>query len=473
MTDDLERRLARLGREPGSSPRAVPAPPLAELLDAAGRRRVRRRSGVAAVSVAVLVVGVAVSATARSVVDDRPATQVASMPGATSTSAAPPPAPPTTMPVPSAAAHTAPPTPAAAPPTTARASTTPTVVAAASTTVPGPPAVEGTGPGLWVVGVDGRGLRQVSPDGGPITWSPDGQTIAKAVSGLIWLLSADAPQRATTLPVEGEWAACLDWSSKGELAWLTAEGDLRVSSDLATSRVVARFEERYVQRGCRWSPDGSLLAVDAGTVTVLDRTGAVVRRSAARVSSSRWGSTLTWSPDGSRLAVATATSASSSSDDVTVLDVEPAAGADPDTGASSFPAPEKGPDVVAISWNRAGTALLLSSFGGLQSSMDPDDGRVTALPVTCCRLLTELPDGRLATFASVPDRGPHRALAVLDDDFALHRTLAVTSGPRPDRPAGMECYGSYLSSMRVSPDGGRIAFLVEANWGPRCDSPTF
>ena len=122
--------------------------------------------------------------------------------------------------------------------------------------------------GLYVVGADGRGLTRLSRQTAlSLDWSPDGRSLA-FTAGLweIW--------GGTSLDKVG----LLDFGSGRVRTYRVTE-----AADIS------------------WSPDSRSIAVMGNTViSILTTTGKVVRR--IPVGRSAWLNTVTWSPDGRRLA---------------------------------------------------------------------------------------------------------------------------------------------------------------------------
>lgn len=459
--DDLESRLTEMGSH--FVPEDGSLPPVDPLLEAARRRAVRRR---AAMGGALATVVVAVGALAAAQVSERPAEQsrVAAEEGSSTTTSLAPSsttaatsttAPATTVPQRSDPDTTA---PAGAGAGTAPRNTS----SGATTTTVSPSSSDGIGPGLWVVNVDGTGLRQLSPDGGAMSWSPDGKVIAKAAGDQIWVFDSSGSGEARTVAVHGDWAACLDWSSRGDLAWVTSSGELRISSDGRTSRALpGQYSSNVGIASCQWSPDGSRLAIGRDGLTVVDRVGEVIRRVDG-------GRSVVWSPDGKRLAFVRSEAQSGSS----IVILEPSAS----DGQGQAIAPPDESYVHGLSWSIDGSSLYVQG-GRTAFKLDAATKQTTRLDSAagCCRLLTELPDGRFLAFSPspVPEEGERKVLTISTSDFATTRTLAKTRGPRPDAPVMSECRGPYLSDKRVSPDGREVAFIALASYGPRCDSPVF
>lgn len=460
--DDLESRLAEMGSH--FVPEDGSLPPVDPLLEAAHRRAVRRRAAVGgALATVVVAVGTLVAAQvpqrraeqSRVAAEQGSSTTTSLAPSSTSVTATT--APPTTVPQ-GSEPETAPAGAGASPGTAPRDTSS----GSATTTTVRPSSSERIGPGLWVVNVDGTGLRQLSPDGGAMSWSPDGKVIAKAAGDQIWVFDSSGSGEARTVAVHGDWAACLDWSSRGDLAWVTSSGELRISSDGLTSRALpGQYSSNVGIASCQWSPDGSRLAIGRDGLTVVDRVGEVIRRVDG-------GRSVVWSPDGRRLAFVRSEAQSRSS----IVILEPSAA----DGEGQAVAPPDGSYIHGLSWSIDGRSLYVQS-GRTAFKLDATTQQTTRLDsaAACCRLLTELLDGRFLAFSPSPvaEEGERKVLTISTSDFATTRTLARVRGPRPDAPVMSECRGPYLSDKRVSPDGREVAFIALAAYGPRCDSPAF
>ena len=103
--------------------------------------------------------------------------------------------------------------------------------------------------GLYVVGVDGRGLRRLG-DGSSPDWSPDGERIAFAAADGIRVIAPDGSGAHLLAPGTGP-----RWSPDGTEILFQAGRELQVI-DVATGAV------RTLSPGldAEWSPDGSKIA---------------------------------------------------------------------------------------------------------------------------------------------------------------------------------------------------------------------
>ena len=77
---------------------------------------------------------------------------------------------------------------------------------------------------LWVVGLDGKGLRQVTPAGVTAQccmnyrWSPDGTTILFAgAEGGLWTIGIDGSNLKEVFHQDGKWAITPTWSPDGSM----------------------------------------------------------------------------------------------------------------------------------------------------------------------------------------------------------------------------------------------------------------
>jgi hypothetical protein len=266
------------------------------------------------------------------------------------------------------------------------------------------------------------------------------------------------------LPVGAPSAVCLDWSSRGDLAWVTSTGDVRIAGpdDEAGRSVVTGGEPDWGAR-CRWSPDGSTLVVArADGVLALSPRGAVEWRMDELVV----GEHLAWSPDGRHVA---ARSTDPETEEAALVVIDASA----DDVLRRLPLP--GPDLRSLSWDRTGTALLVETgtAGSTHHRVRISDGRVEAIEgAWCCQTLEELADGRWLGFGA-NGMGRHKTLLVVDAAFSSPQLLAQGRDPRPDQPVMTECRGVYLVEKRVSPNGREVATFGRATYGPRCDSPVF
>ena len=468
---DLEQRLGAVRDALSSAtPAAERSGAAAARAIAAGRRRRAQRLQVASITAASLVSAVVVATTvslrspATSSPRDSETARLANtvstvVPVVTSS------APTTTRPVPRPTARPA------VTPSTSTPSAPPT-----STTTTGPPpsdpAIAGVSSGTWVVGLDGKQLRQVSPTGlGQLAWSPDGGRLAITDGNWIWKMAIEGSRPTTTVPTP-DGARCLDWSSKGDLVWVSMAGDVLVAPDAAErGEVLARAHgagDHAVHVDCRWSPDGSLVAVvDPDHLVLLRRDGTVLQAIPRVVADWQDEELLAWSPDGRSLAAVRTVDPPSSPNDQQeeLLVVQP--GAEPVVLLTAS-------EVKHVSWHPKGTGVYAEvrhDSARTQLLVDVATKRTDALPA-CCDKLDTLADGRFVGFSSDEQYGARKVLSLVGADLSKSATLAK------GRPPGsgsvmLECRGVYLWSKRLSPSQSRVAFVARSSYGPRCDSPSF
>ena len=325
---------------------------------------------------------------------------------------------------------------------------TSTTTTAAATAVP---LAQRVPTGIWIVGLDGSGLRRIG-DVGRFSWSPDGSMVAIATDR-IWILSATDGHAVSTIESgpSPTHVRCLDWSAKGTLAWVDGEGAVRYAAAASDKRgaVVATgvpaAADAYYDDQCRWSPDGSAFATPgAHGFSLFDERGVRIEVATDdRVAST---GAAKWSPDGRSLAATVAGA------DGTVRQVAVLSG---DRWSDLDVVPESDA-AVRVVWSADGRKLLMRE-GYKTSSFDPVTG-TTSVEVTAVHPgLAALPGGDFLTV------GGGASVQFLSATWAP-RGVLLTAEAHPDR-----CEGAFFAHLRLSPSGRAVAVEAQAQGGVRCD----
>jgi Tol biopolymer transport system component len=338
-----------------------------------------------------------------------------------------------------------------------------------TTSSSGDPETDGVGPGVWVVGLDGTGLRRIGTGSGAFSWSPTGDRLAIAVSDWIWKMPLSAAAEPTTIAVGAPWARCIDWSARGEIAWVTSTGELRMADDTeSVGRVVGRVDDDPGP-SCQWSPDGSLFAVRSSAFAIYRADGSVLARYTPSGHDYYYGAYYpanaapAWSPDGSAVAIAMV---DADTREYQVFVVNPS---QPWPDAPVFQKPDTEGPIEHIRWQPDGAALLIQDGRDTQSKLylvSVRDRTSTMLEGGCCQRLEPLADGRFVAFAS-----RRKLLTVVEANRQTSKILARGKAPDPNGPITSECSGTYLLDEQPSHSEQLVAFLASASYGPRCDSP--
>jgi TolB protein len=170
-------------------------------------------------------------------------------------------------------------------------------------------------PELYVINVDGSGLRILARRGHAPAWSPDGRTIA-FVSNFIYVMDADGKERRRVARAGGA-SNSLVWSPDGQrIAFLTDAGTVGVgqfcypvwvvNADGTGERILTGSLKGPCHKSPAWSPDGRKIAFvrtqpgrgDAGALFVMNADGSGLRGLTHLVEQA---GAPRWSPDGRKI----------------------------------------------------------------------------------------------------------------------------------------------------------------------------
>lgn len=172
--------------------------------------------------------------------------------------------------------------------------------------------------GLFIINVDGSGLRQVSPPNGGLVgadWSPDGTKLVAYSGNRIAVIGEDG-SGLTFLPVMnaesryGTWG--ISWSPNGNEILYNGSHDVDGflgGPDVWVFNVATGLSRMIATPGvdARWSPDGRRVAYvatdqgDPGSLTVINSDGSNPRILVPKGSAGANRPEFSWSPDGTRL----------------------------------------------------------------------------------------------------------------------------------------------------------------------------
>lgn len=183
----------------------------------------------------------------------------------------------------------------------------------------------GEDPGLYIARIDGKGRREISPDGTGAAFSPDGRQVvfvrseqrgSECARRSIWVVGADGKGLRQLAPCASSPAWAPDSRRIAYFGSLvgTGAGDVVVASPAGPKHVVDRVEDASPPV---WSPRGDLLAysalADPATPNAIGGSGGgrsqdapyelrVIRADGRRVASYPSAGGVAWSPDGRTLA---------------------------------------------------------------------------------------------------------------------------------------------------------------------------
>ena len=327
---------------------------------------------------------------------------------------------------------------------------------------------EGVTAGVWVVGLDGSGLHRLGDLGGSsAVWSPDGRSIAVSSADGLNVVSAEDGTVERTIHSPSGWGSCLDWSAQGRLAWVSGDGALWMAD--------REGEPQMVHSGphgdCRWSPDGSRLAVGGQQVRLYSPEGAMVSTIAVEPDIRSIGK-LAWAPDGSALAGVEDVSRVEAPSFPHRLWIKPST-AEP----YWWPTPTGG-EIYRLAWasDRPG---LYARVGGPPGGnwvastgirlFDVQTGTNSMVAPRCCILAFQaLSDGGFLGITETPEsRFSHDTIAVFSRDGSVRHVVARAHRTIPEDTF---CPGTHFSDLRPAPNGDRVLIIGatrQSTW--RCD----
>jgi Tol biopolymer transport system component len=276
-----------------------------------------------------------------------------------------------------------------------------------------------SGGGLWVIGVDGRGLRRVPALGLPsdqyvqMAWSPDSRTIA-LTSGSYALSLATLGGKPRVLARKGAFGS-VAWSPDGKLIAVHTEGTV----DAYTPAGKKAWSVPSGPSSYGWSATG-LFATGAydGRIHVVDENGEE-RFSVAAM-------TASWSSDGRRLTAVGARVTRVYTSTGRLIASRPTASA---------------PNPVGLTTSGSGTHFVVRDGSHVYAHVygcDDDGG-----PVAAIQSLQHVPGTRSIVYASYCAEPLDNLYAMNGDGTGLHRLTNVQA---------------QETWPRISPDGAQIAY---------------
>lgn len=152
---------------------------------------------------------------------------------------------------------------------------------------------------LFVVGVDGSGLRELTPHGSEPAWSASSELIAfsrtdDTRSDVLVVRADGSGERNLTRNVAGVHRRPV-WSPDGRIAFVTTDqrtASTRVTAMAGDGTLLRSFAPGVLPTSLAWSPDGTRLLVSGSALAVVDVT------SGERRLLSPFGAEADWSRDG-------------------------------------------------------------------------------------------------------------------------------------------------------------------------------
>ena len=294
---------------------------------------------------------------------------------------------------------------------------------------------------IYTVAADGSGLRRLTTDGAPkgsLAWSPDGTTLAYTVYPLgasreqLWAIDASGTHRRLL---------CTGCTATFKLPYPNSVGDSYIGP--------APYSDRLA-----WSPSGGVLAAPAyqqGGITLIDPTSKRIRKVAsARVAG------ISWSPDGTSLAVA------ESRKGLAILDVATSRLRLVNGMTTLYGPVAWSPDggEIAVANTYVGPSAIRQGLVGV----NPDTGRTTTLlpddSTFGVYALGWSPDSSEVVVLHHPIHPPTEALLAVSRDGSEIRMIALCENGS-DKDGLCPAIG-----VARSPDGDRLLFANYAASSP-------
>jgi Tol biopolymer transport system component len=306
---------------------------------------------------------------------------------------------------------------------------------------------------IFIINVDGTGLRQVTPDVGPDdyqyddgpSWSPDGTRIVFTRSGVLYLINADGTG-LTPFPEE-DLASNPSWSPDGSrIAYQASDGpgDIRVRNvDGSNPVTVTNTPEQ--QGWPRWSPDGRRLVfnrVAAGRFQLFVINADGTGETRLSLSGNSDGEP-DWSPFPSARGGAGAS-----------IEIAPTDAKLAPSDSRQFTATVRLPngnvvDHPPVTWSSSGPGVATVTSSGL----------VTALDNGLVEIQAVFGSDTARAQVRVADRVLRNVIVYSTTEFGYPALAAVKPDGTGRRLLTLDAFG--YPSPDISPDGRRIAFSTD------------
>ena len=306
---------------------------------------------------------------------------------------------------------------------------------------------------IFVVNIDGTGLRQLSPDVGPndyqfdggSSWSPDGTRIVFTRNAALQVINTDGTG-LTALAI-GDFAQHPSWSPDGTRIAYEGGGPGTISVRNADGSNLLRLSSTEEQQGWpRWSPDGRRIVLERfiggqGQLFVVnaDGSGGETRLS--------FGGTSDHNPSWSPFPRVR-------SDAGVAVDIAP-------TNAKLAPSDTR--QFTATVHTTSGTVIEHASVGWSSSDVAvatvTPSGLVTAVDNGLAQIRAVFGSDTARAQVRVVDRVLRNVIVYSTDEFGVPEFAAVKPDGTGRRQLTTDAFG--YRSPDVSPDGRRIAFATD------------